>query len=187
MRYYKKEVALDQIKSSIRLFFEWYNDISVKTLIHATKNMLEDIDRKRWTNLRTETLLSPNITKKQKKDFFNKINEFPNFCKHSDKDKEEYIDTNLKLIESNEIEIYFCIDMYSELFNDRKQILFLSYLAYMYITWKYDYIFIGLELKHPNEIKKMKEVHKELWLTKNNKNLKKEFYNLIYKLWTQND
>lgn len=189
MRYYKKDIALEQIKTSIILFFEWKNNISVKTLIHATKVMLEDIDRNRWTNLRMESFLNPEITKKQKSDFFDKLNEFPNFCKHSNKEKtkNEYIDTNLKLIESNEIEIYYCIEMYSQLYQDKKQILILFYMSYLLATWKFNYLFINLEIHQAEKFKEIKENHKSLWLTKDNKNLKKDFYNLIIELWILND
>lgn len=143
MRYYKKDIALEQIITSIILFFEWKYNISTKTLIHATKTLLEDLDRKKWTNLRMEAHMNPNAPKEHKKDFFNKLNEFPNFCKHSNKDKNDYLDTNIKLEEWNEVEIYFCIDMYSAIF-EHKPPIFSIYMSYLKATWRYDYLFIGL-------------------------------------------
>lgn len=189
MKYYKEEIALDQINASIKLFFEWINNISIKTLTHATKNMLEDIDKNNWTNFRMECSFNTKITTKEKNAFFDKINNFPNFCKHSDrkKTKEKFIETKLKLIESNEIEIFFCINLYRELYKDKEHKLFDLYYGYLFATRRFDYLFVWMKYKEPQKYEDYRQNQKELWLTKENKNLKKEFYNIMIDLWIQND
>jgi hypothetical protein len=63
-----------------------------------------------------EMYLNPKLTEKEKKDFFNKLNVFPNFCKHSNKDIKDYLDSDVQLIEFNELQIYMCIRLYNSIF-----------------------------------------------------------------------
>ncbi len=180
MRYYKKDIALEQIKTSIELFFEWKNNISAQTLIHATKILLEDLDRKKWTDLRLESYLKEDITKEERSNFFDSINEFPNFCKHSKNDPKDYIDTKIKLIRANEYQIFYCIQLYHAVFNEKiKDSYIISYLYYLSINWRYNFILKKLFQIEPEIMREIKNWNKEVWITKKNPNLKKEFYKLI--------
>ena len=50
-----------------------------------------------------EVFLNPKLTKEEGKYFWDKLNLFPNFCKHSIKDTEDFLDSEIQLTELNEI------------------------------------------------------------------------------------
>jgi len=183
MRYYKKDIAFEQIRTAIILFFQDIWPIATNTLLHATKVMLEDLERKKWGNERMEMYLNPKLTEKEKKDFFNKLNVFPNFCKHSNKDTKDYLDSDVQLIDLNELQIYMCIRLYNNVFwqDDLSKSVFGIYVAYIIATGRFDYLFTQFEYWFPEMFKEIKELQKSLNLTKDNPNLKYEFYKSLMK------
>lgn len=130
-----------------------------------------------------EIHLNPKLTKEEKKDFFNQMNVFPNFCKHSNKDTKDYLDSDIQLIDLNEMQIYMCIRLHNSVFwqDEKSSSIFKIYTLYMLVTNKFDYLFIGIEYGFPEEFKQMVELQRSLNLTKDNPNLKYEFYKLFMK------
>ena len=181
MKYYKKDIAFEQIRTAMMLFFQDIWPIATNTLLHATKVMLEDLERKKWGSERMEVHLNPSFTEKERKKVFNKLNVFPNFCKHSEYDNQDYLDSEIQLAEFNELQIYLCTRLYTSVFwqDTSSNTLFALYVNYLMITEKFDYLFIVNELLHPEEFKELKKSHQSLNLVKDNPNLKKEFYSLL--------
>lgn len=63
-----------------------------------------------------EVHLNPSFTEKERKKVFNKLNVFPNFCKHSEHDNQDYLDSEIQLSELNELQIYLCTRLYTSVF-----------------------------------------------------------------------
>ncbi len=179
MKYYKEDIAREQIETAIKLFLNDESYIAINTLIHSTKTLLEDLDRKKWIWLRLEDWINPEVSEKEKKAFFFKFNKFANFCKHSRNDEKDYIDSDIQLEWFVEIQIYKCIEMHKALFWDLNNKLFMAFWIYMFYKSEYDFLFISTKVINPELCEKFETLWESLWLIKDNPNLKKNIYTLI--------
>lgn len=146
----KIEAAERQLKQAIRLFFERVDDISVFTLVGASHGILTDLIKKEGKiNLLTET---PYIRTERKSDWLKIIKKPINFFKHADKDPEDVIELDEKIIPYYIID---CICMHQELTgrNLYSGVVFFSWFCLRYPE---------LLMKSPWKDRSIEEVKKRL-------------------------
>ncbi|RXJ89714.1 hypothetical protein CRV01_07520 [Arcobacter sp. CECT 8983] len=87
----KLTAAINQLNTSIYMFFERKDDISIHTIVGATNEILRTLVKVQEKDI-SNTMLENNHTKRMsKKEVFTFINAFKNFFKHADKDHDKTI------------------------------------------------------------------------------------------------